>query len=410
MNRSSSLRLLSSFSAGADPLRVAVVAPPWITVPPPGYGGIEAVVALLCEALVARGHEVTLFAAPGSRSAARVHPLLEDAHPDEIGSALYESDHVASAWEQIDLAVGRGLPFDVLHDHSGFTALAMADRVDVPVVHTIHGAFLRATRRFYRRHGHKALLVAISRTQAESAPAGVRISAVVPNPIAVDRWPLRTKKQEYLLWIARMDPVKGAHRAIEAARLAGRTLILAGPVQPGQEDYFRERVEPHVDDRRVHYVGEVAGTAKQELFANAAALLMPIRWREPFGMVMVEALACGTPVIAFPEGAAKEILIDGENGMLVANETEMARAIGQVGSIDPLRCRTSVADRYDISVTVVGYERAYRQAIDAARAHEIPAARSEGLPSGPTSSTVGEHWQRSRGSGGQRISRSRGRE
>ncbi len=137
-------------------------------------------------------------------------------------------------------------------------------------------------------------------------------------------------KQEYLLWIGRIDPVKGPHRAIEAARLAGRTLVLAGPVQTEQLEYFRTKVEPHIDGLRVNYVGEVGGTAKQQLFANAAALLMPISWREPFGMVMVEALACGTPVIAFPEGAAAEIVIDGENGMLVADEGEMADAVKHV--------------------------------------------------------------------------------
>jgi glycosyltransferase involved in cell wall biosynthesis len=173
---SSFLRLLPSQSGEADPLRIAMLAPPWIPVPPLGYGGIEAVVALLCEALVERGHQVTLFAAPGSRSAARVYPLLEDAHPNEIGASLYESDHVAGAWAQIDLAAEGGLPFDVMHDHSGFTALAMADRVAVPVVHTIHGPFDRHTAPFYRRHGHKARLVAISSTQAQSAPVGVRIA------------------------------------------------------------------------------------------------------------------------------------------------------------------------------------------------------------------------------------------
>ena len=360
---SARLRPLRSNDASGG-MRIAMLAPPWIPVPPPGYGGIEAVVDLLCEGLVARGHEVTLFAAPGSRSAARVYPLLQDAHPEAIGSAMYEAAQVASAWEQIDLAAAAGCPFDVLHDHSGFTALAMADHIDVPVVHTIHGAFMRMTSRFYRRYGHKAHLVAISQTQAESAPVGVRISAVVPNPIAVEHWPLVTDKQDYVLWAGRMDPVKGAHRAIEAARLAGRTLVLAGPVQPGQEEYFHEQVEPHVDGRRFQYVGEVGGTAKQELFANAAGLLMPIRWREPFGMVMIEALACGTPVIAFPEGAATEIVIDGENGMLVADETEMARAITRLHTIDPLRCRRSVAERYDTAIIAAGYEQVYRRAID----------------------------------------------
>ena len=359
-----------------------MLAPPWIPVPPRGYGGIEAVVDLLCEVLVARGHEVTLFAAPGSRSAAHVFPLLEDAHPDEIGASMYESNHVAGAWEQIDLAAAQGFSFDVLHDHSGFTALAMADRIDVPMVHTIHGAFVRETARFYRRHGHKARLVAISRTQADSAPVGVRIAEIVPNPIVVDRWPLRTEKKDYLLWIGRMDPVKGAHRAIEAARLAGRKLVLAGPVQPGQESYFRECVEPRIDGERVHYLGEVTGIAKRALFANAAALLMPIRWREPFGMVMVEALACGTPVIAFPEGAAAEIVIDGENGMLVADEAEMAHASGRVGSIDPQRCRASVAERYDVSVVAAAYEAVYRKAIEIGRRRQITIAHAKVLPLG----------------------------
>lgn len=189
-----------------------------IPVPPPAYGGIEAVVDVLCAALVARGHDVTLFAAPGSCSAARVRSPLESAHPDEIGSSLCESDHVATAWEEIDLAAELGEAFDVVHDHSGFTSLAMADRVAAPVVHTLHGPFVEETVPFYKRHGHKARLVAISRSQAASAPEGVRVVDVVPNPIVLDRWPLVLEKQEYLLWVGRMDPMKGAHRAIEAAR------------------------------------------------------------------------------------------------------------------------------------------------------------------------------------------------
>ena len=146
-------------------------------------------------------------------------------------------------------------------------------------------------------------------------------------------------------------------------------------MQTGQESYFRERVKPHVDGRRVHYVGEVAGVAKQELYANAAALLMPVRWREPFGMVMVEALACGPPVIAFPEGAAAEIVIDGENGMLVADEAGMADAVDRIGRIDAARCRASMAERYDVSVSLAGYERIYRQTIDGRRRPEVSRPR-----------------------------------
>ncbi len=291
--------------------------------------------------------------------------LLDAAHPDTIGSALHESDHVACAFDAIDQAAAWGHPFDVVHDHSGFTALAMAARVSAPVVHTLHGSLAGAPARFYQRHGHKALLVAISHSQVEHAPSGVRAAAVVPNPIAVESWPLQTAKDDYLLWIGRMDPVKGAHRAIEAARLAGRPLVIAGPVQTGQSgqsEYFHGQIEPQIDGRRVRYVGEVGGIAKQQLFAHARALLMPIRWDEPFGMVMIEALACGTPVIAFPEGAATEIVIDGHNGMLVADETEMAHAIAHVGVIDPSHCRESVRARYDIAIVVDGYEAVYRRA------------------------------------------------
>jgi hypothetical protein len=173
----------------------------------------------LCEALVARGHEVTLFAAPGSRSAARLRSPLEAAHPDEIGSSLCESDHVACAWDEIDLVGQLGEAFDVVHDHSGFTALAMADRLSAPVVHTVHGQFDETTNGFYQRHGHKAVLVAVSRSQAASAPAGVSVVDVVPNPIVVDRWPLILDKQEYLFEGGRSDA-----RRPSTARLASRSV------------------------------------------------------------------------------------------------------------------------------------------------------------------------------------------
>jgi glycosyltransferase involved in cell wall biosynthesis len=340
-------------------LRIAVIAPPWIAVPPPAYGGIEAVVALLCDELASRGHDVTLFAAPGSRSLARVRTPLERAHPDEIGSALFESDYVASVYDMVEKAARDGEPFDLVHDHSGFTALAMANRVSAPVVHTLHGPFDEQTRPFYERHGHKARLVAISHSQLQQAPPGVHITDAVSNPLLVDDWPLCERKDDYLQWVGRMDPVKGAHRAITAARLAGARLLLAGPVQTGQHEYFARQVEPHLDGERISFIGEVGGQRRKELFARAKALLMPVRWAEPFGMVMVEALACGTPVIAFPEGAASEIVLHGENGFHVADEREMADAVAELGAIDPHRCRESVAERYNVGIVVDGYEAVY---------------------------------------------------
>src|SRR5579875_1424880 len=320
-------------------LRIALIAPPWIPVPPPAYGGIEAVVALLADELVAAGNDVTLFAAPGSRSRARVITPLAEAHPKRIGTALYEADYIAQVFTIIERAAAHGEPFDIVHDHSGFTAVAMADRLQTPMVHTLHAPFNAETRPFYERHGHKVDLIAISSYQRAQAPPGVHVHAVVPNPMRVADWPLQESKQDYVLWMGRMDPSKGAHRAIAAARRAGVPLVLAGPIQPGQEEYFARCVAPHLDERHTRYVGEVGGRLRADLFARARAFLMPIRWPEPFGMVMVEALATGTPVIAFPEGAAAEIVIDGVNGYLVESEAEMATAIDAAGAIDPRRTR-----------------------------------------------------------------------
>jgi glycosyltransferase involved in cell wall biosynthesis len=344
-------------------LRVAMIAPPWIAVPPAGYGGIEAVVSLLCEELVARGHDVLLLAAPGSRSTASVRSPLESEHPDRIGWSLYEANHVGVAYDAVNDAVGHGRPFDVVHDHSGFTAVAMAPRSPAPVVHTLHSPFNEDTTPFYARHGHKVTLVAISRYQQEHAPPGVRITEMVPNPIRVEDWPFCDHKDRYLLWVGRFDPVKGAHRAITVARRAGLPLVLAGPVQPGQEPYFHREVEPHIDGEMVRYVGEVGGAVRKQLFARAKAFLMPIRWAEPFGLVMIEALVCGTPVLAFPEGAVGEIVIDGENGFQVADEQQMLQAIGRLDEIDPLRCREGVASRYDAPTIAERYEAVYHRAI-----------------------------------------------
>ena len=341
------------------PLRIAMLAPPWISVPAPGYGGVESVVSTLTEALVGRGHEVTLFCAPGSVSRAHVVTLLEASHPDEIERSLYECDHVAQAFDRIDEMTSDG-GCDLIHDHCGFTGLAMAGRISTPIVHTLHGPFTQQTAAFYARHAHKASLVSISRTQMSAAPPGVTAIASIPNPIDLQAWPLRERKDDYLLWIGRMTPEKGPHRAIAAARATDVPLIMAGVIQPGQQAFFDREVAPHIDGTRVRFVGEVSGATKRSLFARARGLLMPIRWEEPFGMVMVEALACGTPVIAYPEGAARELVVDGRTGFLVDDERAMADAIGRLSQIAPRDCRKWVSEHCDIEVVAAAYEQAYR--------------------------------------------------
>ena len=369
MSESDSNGVGEAKSRGGDgdrPLRIAMLAPPWIAVPPPGYGGIETVVAMISNALVARGHALTLFAAPGSQAAADVHSPLDDPHPDSIEHALYEVDHVARSFAEVDAAAAAGEPFDIVHDHCGFSALAFADRLSTPLVHTLHGPFTPETSAFYGQHGAKGWIVAISQTQLDQGPAGMRVAGVVSNPIDVREWPPPERKSDYLLWIGRMTEDKGPHRAIVAARRAERPVVLAGPVQPGKEEFFANEVEPHIDGDAVRYVGEVGGEEKQKLFAEAAGMLMPIDWPEPFGMVMVEAMVCGTPVISFPKGAATEIVRNGETGFLVGDEQEMAEAVGRLEEIDAERCREDTIARYDVDHVSGRYEEVYRRVVAAA--------------------------------------------
>jgi glycosyltransferase involved in cell wall biosynthesis len=340
-----------------------MLAPPWIPIPPPGYGGIEFVLALLCDALVARGHDVELFCAPGSSSRAKVRPLLERAHPESIERSLFEADHVGRAFDAIDAAAEAGEPFDLIHDHCGYTPLAMASRIDLPLVHTVHGPFDKDTKPFYAVHGSKGRLVCISRSQASMAPKGANVTAVVYNPIDVESWPWKQHKEDYLLWLGRFVPEKGPQRAITVAKESGRPLVLAGTVQPRYERFFATEIQPHVDGEQIRFVGEVGGARKQHLFANAFAFLMPIAWPEPFGMVIVEALAAGTPVLAFAHGAAPEIVQHGVNGFLVEDEHEMAAMVEKAGQIDPAMCRKS-AERFSPDRVAAGYEDVYRQALD----------------------------------------------
>jgi glycosyltransferase involved in cell wall biosynthesis len=354
------------------PLHIAMLAPPWISVPSSGYGGVESVVSTLTEALVRSGHDVTLFCAPGSASNATVVPLLETSHPDDIERALFEVDHVARAFDQIDSAAQTDR-FDVIHDHCGFTGLALANRIETPLVHTLHGPFTRDTAAFYAHHGHKGTLVGISQAQMASAPSGMQSLDPIPNPIDLRAWPLQERKGDHLLWIGRIRPEKGPQRAIAAARAVDVPLVLAGVIQPGQQAFFDSEIAPHIDGDRVRFVGEVGGSAKQALFAHARGLLMPIRWDEPFGMVVVEALACGTPVIAFPEGAVPELIVEGKTGFLVKDERSMSAAIGQLSRIEPRDCRDWVAQHCDGDVVAAAYESIYRSVMPTPTALKVAA-------------------------------------
>ena len=210
-------------------------------------------------------------------------------------------------------------PFDVLHDHCGFTAFAFADRIDTPWCTRCTGRSPTTRARSTRATRTRRARSRSAATRPSRRPTRLEVVAVIGNPIVVGDFPFRADKDDYLLWIGRFNDDKGPHRAIAVAREAELPLVLAGPVQPGSEEFFEREVEPHLDGERVRYVGEV-GEEKGDLYAGARALLMPIRWPEPFGLVMTEAMACGTPVIAFPEGSAPELVLDGETGFVVDDE------------------------------------------------------------------------------------------
>lgn len=349
-------------------MRVLEVAPLWERVPPPAYGGTEAIVSLLTDGLVRRGHDVVLRASGDSITLAE----LRSVYPRSLRTAEgiestvpYELAHVADAL--------RDAPdFDIVHNHTGEMLMAFADMVDVPMLTTTHGNLTEDSRFIWQRY--RGFYNTISRSQARYIAGfpNAHFVGVVHNAIDVQTYPFRADKEEYLLCLARVSPEKGTHIAIEVARRLGMPLIIAGKVDRVDVDYFRTAVEPQIDGRQIRFFGEADNAAKRELYAGARALLTPIVWEEPFGLVMPEAMACGTPVIAFARGAAPEIVVDGQTGFLVQTVDEMVEAVRHVDQIDPRRCREHVEEHFDGPVMVDAYIAAYERILETVRA-ERPA-------------------------------------
>jgi glycosyltransferase involved in cell wall biosynthesis len=338
-------------------MRIALIAPPWYTIPPSGYGGIEWVVALLADGLTDRGHDVTLFAAPGSDTRARlVSPLHEEPPSDAIGDPWYEASHIVSVYEHGD-------EFDILHDHTGPVGVSVGALSDCPTIHTLHGPFTEQTLMLYRRVARQHWFVAISESQRSMAPPDLRWAGVVYNGILMERYPLREDKDDFLFFLGRADEEKAPHLAIEAARRAGRRLVMCVTTKNERErSYWAANVEPILgDDVEVH--GECPNDQKTDLLARAAALLFPIQWDEPFGLVMTEAMACGTPVVAWRNGSVPEVVADGETGFIVESVDEMAAAVERVGDLDPHVMRSRVEQHFSADAMVTGYERAYAHAL-----------------------------------------------
>jgi glycosyltransferase involved in cell wall biosynthesis len=339
-------------------LKVAVLSPAWFAVPPTGYGGIELVVSLLADGLVNAGHEVTLFASGDSLTKADLSYVFKQAPSELIGRSLPDLMHALACYTRAD-------EFDVINDHSGMVGAALGGLVETPVVHTVHGPLdVYEAQEAYGGIAEVAPgvgLISISENQRRPMP-DLPWVATIPNAIDLSLYPCKPHRGDYLLFLGRFSPDKGAHRAIAVAMETGLPLKLAGKNREQKErQYFAEFVEPHLGHGGIEYLGEVSHGQKVELLQDARATLFPIEWEEPFGLVMVESMACGTPVIATRHGAVPEVIEHGRGGLIVDNYRQMAQALEDADALDPLECRRYVEERFAPERMVGDYERVYRQ-------------------------------------------------
>jgi glycosyltransferase involved in cell wall biosynthesis len=340
-------------------MKIALLAPVWFPVPPTGYGGIEWVVSLLADGLADAGHDVTLFASGDSRTKAELSFIYEIAPSHDIGRSQVEIRHALACFE-------RAAEFDVIHDHSGPPAAVIAGAVATPTLHTVHGPLLGEPGDLYAQIARVApttRLVSLSMNQRAPHPE-LPWLANIPNALDFSVYPAEPRHGDYLLFLGRMSPEKGAHRAIAVAVEAGLPLKIAGKRrEPAEQQYFHEFVQPHLREGRIEYLGEVTHGEKVELLQNARATLFPIDWEEPFGLVMIESMACGTPVIATRRGSVPEVVEEGRTGVIVDDYTQMAAAVEAADALDPNDLRRAAEERFSRERMVDAYVAAYEDAI-----------------------------------------------
>jgi glycosyltransferase involved in cell wall biosynthesis len=345
-------------------VRIAILAPTWFAVPPTGYGGIEWVVALLADGLVDAGHEVTLFASGDSRTKANLAYVFHDAPSAQIGRSMPELHHALACYARAD-------EFDVINDHSGMLGAVLGGTVGTPVVHTVHGPLDADPGEVYELINAVAPqvgMISISMNQRKPRPH-LNWIANCHNALDFSVYPFKPTRGDYLLFLGRLSPDKGAHRAIAVAMETGLPLKIAGKKQdPKELTYFHEFVEPHLVDG-IEYLGEVSHGEKVELLQNARATLFPIEWEEPFGLVMIESMACGTPVIATRWGAVPEVIEQGRSGIIVDDYRIIPVALEEADKLDPYDIRRYVEQEFSSERMVSDYLAAYRTIIEQRRSN-----------------------------------------
>ncbi len=333
--------------------KIAVLSPVAWRTPPRQYGAWETVASNITEGLVARGWDVTLFATRDSLTRAHLHAVVDQGYEEDsaVDPKVVEYLHISEAFEH-------AAEFDLIHSHYDFMALTYSRLVGTPVLTTIHGISSPQILPVYQKY-RDGYFVSISNSDRV---AGLNYLATVYNGIDLSLYPLQESRGDELIFLGRIHPDKGVHLAIEVSRLSGLPLLIAGIIQ--DEEYFRERVKPHLDNRRISYIGPVGVAGKNELFARARALLHLNTIPERFGLVLVEANAAGVPVIAMDSGSCREVIEDGNTGFLVNTVEEAAEVLQRLGEIDSNTCRERVQQCFSIDTMVVAYEQVYKKIFD----------------------------------------------
>jgi glycosyltransferase involved in cell wall biosynthesis len=337
-------------------MRIAMLAPISWRTPPRHYGPWELVTSLLTEALVAKGVDVTLFATADSETAGTLAAVVPTGYSEDptLDAKVMEMLHVSHVFE-------RAGEFDLIHNQADFVPLTFSRLVDVPQVTTIHGFSSERIVPVFKRYEDRVHYVAIS--QADRHP-DLRYAATIHHGIRLDEFPFDADGSDDLLFFGRLHPDKGAADAIRAAQVTGNRLLMAGIVQ--DEGYYAREVAPHIDGDRVLFNGPLGGAARTHALGHAKALLHLIHFDEPFGLSVVEAMACGTPVIAYNRGSMPELIDHGVTGFLVETFDEAVDAIGRIGEIDRLSCRRAVEARFSVEHMADRYLGLYEQILGTA--------------------------------------------
>jgi glycosyltransferase involved in cell wall biosynthesis len=357
-------------------MKIAHIAPPWLTIPPTNYGGTEAVLANLIEEQVALGHEVTLFAPADAETSAR---LISFFPRSLINSGVPWHAHLKAfyhLYKAVDFIQAHD--FDIIHTHLSSAAdmylFPLMSHVARPHIMTLHsrfpfdrlGTWTGDADEFYMEWAHTVPMVTVSKKAREEIDYPLNFIGVVYNGLPTATFLPTKQPEEFFVWLGRIVPEKGAHLAIRAAKKAGVPLVLAGNVDkylPEAVEYFEHMIRPHIDDRQIKYIGPVHLKQKIDLLSRARGLLNPIEWEEPFGMVMVEAMAAGCPVIAFARGAAPELILHGQTGFLVQDVEAMVRSIARIGELDRTVVRAHAEQNFSSRAMAEKYLALYKKVI-----------------------------------------------